>query len=56
MIRKLKTGMWRIYSVNVDARTHHRRVLGTYPTKQDAHKRERQIDYFRHLRDQWVEK
>jgi hypothetical protein len=56
MIRKLKTGMWRIYSTNIDARTHHRRNLGTYPTKHDANKREKQIQYFKHLKEGWAEK
>jgi hypothetical protein len=56
MIRKLKTGMWRIYSYNVDTATHHRRNLGTYPTKEGAVKREKQLEYFKHLREGWTGK
>jgi hypothetical protein len=47
MIRKLKSGEYRIYSRNVDSKTHRRRNLGTFPTRGAAEKHEREIQYFK---------
>lgn len=48
MIRKLKSGEYRIYSRKVDPRTKKRRNLGTFSTKEAAEKHEREIQYFKH--------
>lgn len=48
MIRKLKSGQYRIYSRKVDAKTHKRKNLGTFDTKEAAQKHEREIQYFKH--------
>lgn len=48
MIRKLKTGEFRIYSRHVDAKTGKRKNLGTFPTREKAEKHERAIQYFKH--------
>jgi hypothetical protein len=48
MIRKLKSGEYRIYSRKVDPKTGKRRNLGTFPTLAAAKKHERAIQYFKH--------
>ncbi len=48
MIRKLKSGQYRIYSRKVDAKTHKRKNLGTFDTLEAAQKHEREIQYFKH--------
>lgn len=48
MIRKLKSGEYRIYSRQPDARTGKRRNLGTFATRAAAEKHEREIQYFKH--------
>jgi hypothetical protein len=48
MIRKLKSGEYRIYSRSVDKKTGKRRNLGTFSTRQAAEKHERAIQYFKH--------
>ncbi len=48
MIRKLKSGEYRIYSIKKDARTRRRRNLGTFETLEAAKKHERAIQYFKH--------
>ena len=48
MIRKLKTGEYRIYSNKIDAKTHKRKNLGTFNTLDDAKQHERAIQYFKH--------
>jgi len=48
MIRKLKSGKYRIYSRKVDAKTHKRRNLGTFDSLDEAPKHEREIQYFKH--------
>jgi hypothetical protein len=48
MIRKLKSGEFRIYSRKVDEKTGKRRNLGTFPTREAAEKHERAIQYFKH--------
>lgn len=48
MIRKLKSGQYRIYSRKKDARTGKRRNLGTFATRGQAQQHERAIQYFKH--------
>jgi len=48
MIRKLKSGEYRIYSRKVDAKTNKRKNLGTFGTMEEAKKHEREIQYFKH--------
>ena len=47
MIRKLKSGGFRIYSRHVDPKTGKRRNLGTFRTRAAAERHERQIQYFK---------
>ncbi|MGE3609518.1 MAG: hypothetical protein AB7I27_08020 [Bacteriovoracaceae bacterium] len=47
MIKKLKTGQYRIYSRSVNPKTGHRRNLGTFDTKEQALKHERDIQFFK---------
>lgn len=48
MIRKLKSGEYRIYSIKKDEKTGKRRNLGTFKTREAAEKHEREIQYFKH--------
>jgi hypothetical protein len=48
MIRKLKSGQYRLYSVKKDARTGRRRNLGTFDSLQAAKQHEREVQYFKH--------
>ena len=47
MIRKLKSGHYRLYSRKVDAKTGRRRNLGTFKSRAAAEKHERQVQYFK---------
>lgn len=47
MIRKLKTGQFRIYSRSINPKTGKRRNLGTFETREAAEKHEQQIEYFK---------
>lgn len=47
MIKKLRSGQYRLYSRKVDPRTGRRRNLGTYPSKEGAIRRERQVQFFK---------
>ena len=47
MIRKLKTGRYRLYSRKVDPRTGKRRNLGTFATRKAAEQHEREVQYFK---------
>jgi hypothetical protein len=47
MIRKLKSGEYRLYSRKADPKTKKRRNLGTFNTRQAAQKHEREIQYFK---------
>jgi hypothetical protein len=47
MIRKLKSGEYRLYSRRTDPRTGRRRNLGTFSTKRAAQKHEREVQYFK---------
>jgi hypothetical protein len=48
MIRKLKSGEYRLYSRKVDPKTGKRRNLGTFPTREEAEKHERAVQFFKH--------
>ena len=48
MIRKLKSGKYRLYSRKVDAKTGKRKNLGTFDTREQAEKHERAVQYFKH--------
>jgi hypothetical protein len=48
MIRKLKSGEFRIYSRKKDAKTGKRRNLGTFSSLEKARQHERQIQFFKH--------
>jgi hypothetical protein len=47
MIRKLKSGKYRLYSLKKDPKTGKRRNLGTFKTKAAAQKHERAVQYFK---------
>ena len=47
MIRKLKSGEYRLYSRKANPRTGRRRNLGTFSTRQAAEKHEREVQYFK---------
>ncbi len=47
MIRKLKSGQYRLYSRKLDPRTKRRRNLGTFRTRAAAEKHERAVQYFK---------
>jgi hypothetical protein len=47
MIRKLKSGQFRLYSRKPNPKTGRRRNLGTFPTRAAAEKHERAVQYFK---------
>ena len=47
MIRKLKSGKYRLYSRKADPRTRRRRNLGTFATRAAAEKHERAVQFFK---------
>ena len=47
MIRKLKSGKYRLYSRKKDLRTGKRKNLGTFSSKAAAKKHERAVQYFK---------
>jgi hypothetical protein len=47
MIRKLKSGDYRLYSRKKDPRTGKRRNLGTFRTRAAAERHERAVQYFK---------
>ena len=47
MIRKLTSGQFRLYSRKVDPNTGKRRNLGTFETREQAEKHEREVQYFK---------
>jgi len=47
MIRKLKSGKYRLYSRKKNPTTGRRRNLGTFDTRQQAEKHERAVQYFK---------
>ncbi|HMC11337.1 MAG TPA: hypothetical protein VKH44_08605 [Pirellulaceae bacterium] len=48
MIRKLKSGSYRLYSRKQDPRTGKRRNLGTFRSRTAAEKHERAVQFFKH--------
>jgi hypothetical protein len=50
VIRKLKSGGWRLYSRKTDPKTGRRRNLGTFTTRAAAEKHEREVQYFKRHR------
>lgn len=48
MIRKLKSGEYRLYSRKKNPKTKKRRNLGTFDSLQAAQKHEKAIQYFKH--------
>jgi hypothetical protein len=50
MIRKLKSGQYRLYSRKVDPSTGKRRNLGTFATREKAEQHERAVQFFKHGR------
>jgi hypothetical protein len=47
MIRKLKSGGYRLYSRKKDPKTGKRRNLGTFKTRTAAERHEREVQYFK---------
>jgi hypothetical protein len=47
MIRKLKSGEYRLYSRKIDPRAKRRRNLGTFKTRGAAEKHERAVQFFK---------
>jgi hypothetical protein len=47
MIRKLKSGEYRLYSRKINPRTGKRRNLGTFRSRAAAEKHERAIQFFK---------
>jgi hypothetical protein len=48
MIRKLKTGEYRLYSRKKNAKTGKRKNLGTFTTRPAAEAHEKAVQYFKH--------
>jgi hypothetical protein len=47
MIRKLRSGQYRLYSQKLDAKTGRRRNLGTFATREKAVQHERDVQFFK---------
>lgn len=47
MIRKLKSGKYRLYSKKKNPKTGKRRSLGTFNSRAAAEKHEREVQYFK---------
>jgi len=47
LIRKLKSGKYRLYSTKKDPKTGKRRNLGTFNTRSAAQKHEREVQFFK---------
>ena len=47
MIHRLSSGQYRLYSRKIDPKTGKRRNLGTFPTRVQAEKHERAVQYFK---------
>jgi hypothetical protein len=47
MIRKLKSGGYRLYSRKINPKTGKRRNLGTFATRAAAERHEREVQYFK---------
>ncbi len=51
IIKKLKSGKYRLYSRKKDPKTHKRQDLGTYDSLEAVEKRDKQVRYFEHQAD-----
>jgi hypothetical protein len=47
MIKKLRTGEYRLYSRSINPKTGKRRNLGTFPTLEKAKEHERAVQFFK---------
>ncbi len=47
MIRRLKSGAYRLYSRKINPRTGRRRNLGTFKTRAQAERHERAVQFFK---------
>jgi hypothetical protein len=47
MIRKLKSGQYRLYSRKVDPKSGRRRNLGTFDSRDAAERHEREVQFFK---------
>jgi hypothetical protein len=47
MIRKLKSGKYRLYSKKKDPKTGKLRNLGTFDTREQAEKHEKEVQFFK---------
>ena len=47
MIRKLRSGQYRLYSRKVDPKSGKRRNLGSFKSRTAAEKHEREVQYFK---------
>ena len=47
MIRKLKSGQYRLYSRKTDPKTGKRKNLGTFATREEARQHERAVQFFK---------
>lgn len=47
MIRKLPSGLYRLYSLRKDSKTGRRRNLGTFKTRAAAEQHEREVEFFK---------
>jgi hypothetical protein len=47
MIRKLRSGHYRLYSRKVNPKTGKRRNLGTFATREQAQQHERAVQFFK---------
>ena len=47
MIRKLRSGLYRLYSLKKDPKTGRRRNLGTFKTRAAAVQHEREVEFFK---------
>ena len=48
MIRKLKSGQYRLYSRKKNPKTGKRRNLGSFASREAAEKHERAVQFFKH--------
>ena len=48
MIRKLKSGQYRQYSLKKNPKTGKRRILGTFRSRAAAKRHEKAVQYFKH--------
>jgi len=48
MIRKLRSGEYRLYSRKLDRKSGTKRNLGTFKTRDAAEKHERAVQFFKH--------